>query len=77
MNATTVKVSPETRDRLRTFGGATMEDTINEALDALESAQFWKQAEAHAAWRRSLSPERLAEIDVRERDLDSITSRLR
>jgi hypothetical protein len=77
MPATTVKVSPETRDRLRTFGGATMEETINDALDALEAAQFWKQAEAHAAWRRSLPDERRVEIEERERALDSITSRLR
>lgn len=77
MTATTVKVSTETRDRLRTFNGSTIEETINEALDALDAAQFWQQAEAHAAWRRSLSQERQAEIKAREEALDSITSRLR
>jgi hypothetical protein len=77
MPVTTVKVSTETRDRLRTFGGATIEETINEALDALEAAQFWQQAEAHVAWRRSLPDERRAEIEARERALDSITGRLR
>ena len=77
MTATTVKVSTATRDRLRAFGGATMEETISEALDALEAAQFWQQAEAHAAWRRSLSDERRAEIEAGERTLDDITSRLR
>jgi hypothetical protein len=54
-----------------------MEETINDALDALEAAQFWKQAEAHAAWRRSLPDEQRVEIEERERALDSITSRLR
>ena len=50
---TTVKVSVETRDRLRSFGGATLEATIIEALDALEATRFWAQAETAAAWRRS------------------------
>jgi hypothetical protein len=54
-----------------------MDETINEALDALEAAQFWKQAEAHAAWRRSLPVERQVEIEEREQALDSIISRLR
>lgn len=77
MPATTVKVSTETRDRLRTFNGSTIEETINEALDALDAAQFWQQAEAHSAWRRSLSDERRAELEARDEALDSITSRLR
>ncbi len=46
-------------------------------FDALEAAQFWQQAEAHAAWRLSLPSERKAEIDKRERALDGISGRLR
>ncbi len=40
MAPTTVKASSETRDRLRSFGGATLDETINDALDALEVAEF-------------------------------------
>ena len=36
-------------DRLRGFGGATIEDTIIEALDALEATQFWRQADTYVA----------------------------
>lgn len=77
MTVTTVKVSTATRDRLRTFGGPTIEATINEALDALESAQFWQQAEAHATWRRGLPEDRRRAIDERERKLDEIVTRFR
>ncbi len=41
----------ETRDRIRRHGGATHEDTIVAALDALEAQDFWAQAERAAAWR--------------------------
>jgi hypothetical protein len=37
MKATTVKMSVETRDRIRALGGETYEDTIVEALDVLEA----------------------------------------
>lgn len=57
MKDTTVKVSTETRDRIRAMGGATHEDTIVEALDALESERFWKQAEEGKKWFDSLSEE--------------------
>lgn len=52
-----MKVSTETRERIRAFGGATHEDTIVEALDALESERFWQQAEAGKEWFDSLSPD--------------------
>jgi hypothetical protein len=61
MESTTVKLSVQTRDRIRALGGATYEETIVEALDLLEADRFWAQAEHAAAWRRSLSQ--------RERDL--------
>ena len=35
MASTTVKLSVETRDRIRALGGETYEETIVEALDAL------------------------------------------
>jgi hypothetical protein len=55
MAATTIKLSVETRERLRGLGGDTYEDTVIEALDALEANRFWAEAEAAAAWQSSLS----------------------
>jgi hypothetical protein len=46
--ATTVKVSEATRDRIRAYGGATHEETIIAALDALDAQSFWAQAERAA-----------------------------
>lgn len=65
--ATTVKVSTETRDRIRSFGGATLEETIVEALDALDEQRFWAQAERAADYRRQLPEgERLARKRVQD-----------
>lgn len=71
MASTTVKLSFETRDRIRALGGATYEDTIVEALDALEADRFWAQAEAAASFRcaqtdaeRERSAAREAEVDA-------------
>jgi predicted transcriptional regulator len=55
MAATTIKLSVETRERLRALGGATYEHTVIEALDALEANRFWSEAEAAAAWQSQLS----------------------
>ena len=60
MASTTVKLSVETRDRIRALGGATYEDTIVAALDALEADQFWAKAEAAASHLRSLTKEERA-----------------
>ncbi|MDO8361266.1 MAG: hypothetical protein Q7V88_00070 [Actinomycetota bacterium] len=57
MGSTTIKVSTETRERLRVLGGATCEEAIVAALDALEAGRFWSQAEAAAAHSRRLSAE--------------------
>lgn len=48
---TTMKITTETRDRLRTHvaPGETLEDVVVHALDLYEAAQFWTQAEAWAA----------------------------
>ena len=54
MKATTIKLSLETRDRIRSLGGETYEETIVEALDALETDRFWGQADAATKWRASL-----------------------
>lgn len=70
MGATTVKVSTQTRDRIRALGGATYEETIVHALDALEAAQFWTQVEAAAAWRRALPDDERARLAAREDDVD-------
>ena len=70
MASTTIKLSVETRERLRALGGATYEHTVVEALDALEANRFWGEAEAAATWQSSLSDterqrrhDALAEID--------------
>ncbi len=46
--ATTMKITAGTRDRLRALGGAgdSLEDVVVAALDAYESQQFWAAAEA-------------------------------
>lgn len=71
MAATTIKLSTETRDRIRALGGATYEDTIVEALDALEADRFWAQAEAAAAHRRSLSDDDRAQRAAEEAAIDA------
>ena len=48
---TTMKLSTDTRDRLRALGrdGESLEDVVVAALDAYEAQQFWFAAEAAAA----------------------------
>lgn len=71
MASTTVKLSVETRDRIRALGGVTYEETIVEALDALEADRFWGQAEAAAAARRSLTDEQRDALAARDADVDA------
>jgi hypothetical protein len=71
MKSTTVKLSVETRDRIRAFGGDTYEDTIVEALDVLEVDRFWAQADAAAAWRSSLPEADQQRLAARESELDA------
>ena len=54
MKTTTIKVSVQTRERIRSFGGETHEETIIDALDALEAERFWQQAEEGRSWFDSL-----------------------
>lgn len=70
MASTTVKVSTETRDRIRALGDGTLEDTIVEALDALETDRFWAQADAAAAWQHSLTDDERATSREREAEID-------
>jgi hypothetical protein len=76
MASTTIKLSVETRDRLKAMGGATYEETIIEALDALDAQQFWAEAEAAAAWRASQPPEVQARMRAEEDALDAALDRL-
>jgi hypothetical protein len=71
MKATTVKLSVETRDRIRALGGATYEETIVEALDVLEADRFWAQADAAAAWRLSLTDVDRERLAARDAEVDA------
>lgn len=75
--ATTIKLSVETRDRIKAMGGETYEDTIIEALDALDEQRFWAQADKYAAWRKSLSPAEEAELRAEEDAIDRAFRSLR
>jgi hypothetical protein len=66
-----VKLSVETRDRIRALGGDTYEDTIIEALDLLEADRFWAQADAAASWRRSLTDRERETLAAREAEIDA------
>ncbi len=76
MAVTTVKVSTETRDRIRSFAGPTLEHTINEALDALEAADFQRRADRYAAWRRDLPEQQRRRLDDQDRELDAVVEAL-
>ena len=70
MASTTVKVSTATRDRLKAIGGATLEESIIETMDALEETRFRARAEAAAAWRRSLPADDQARLEAVEAETD-------
>mgnify|MGYP001163048366 CR=1 FL=1 len=70
-SSTTIKLSVETRDRIRALGGDTYEDTIVEALDMYEDAQFWAQADAALAWRSSLPEAEREALIAREAEVDA------
>ncbi len=71
MASTTIKLSVETRDRIRALGGDTYEDTVVAALDLLEVQQFWQQAEAAAVWHRSVSGDDRARRVAEEAAVDA------
>ena len=68
--ATTMQVSEGSRDRLRELGrpGATLEETLVEALDALEREQFWAAADAAAKRRTAMTPAELGAVEAAEAD---------
>jgi hypothetical protein len=70
--ATTIKLSVETRDRIKAMGGETYEDTIIEALDALDRERFWAKADEYLAWRRALPAEEAARLDAADAELDLV-----
>lgn len=74
--STTIKLSVATRDRIRDLGGDTYEETIIEALDALETDRFWAQAEAAAAWRASLPEDERRRRREQEATIDAALDRL-
>jgi hypothetical protein len=69
--STTIKLSIETRDRIRALGGDTYEETIVEALDVYEDAQFWAQAAAASAWEASLPEEERALLKAEDDAIDA------
>lgn len=69
MPNTSIKVTTETRDRIKDLGGK-YEDTLTEALDLLEAARFWDQAEEGKRWLDSLSDEEQAERRARQDAID-------
>jgi hypothetical protein len=68
--ATTMKISEQTRDRLRAlqWDGATLEDVVVAALDGYEEDAFWSSAAAAAAAETSTQRARRqraeAEVDA-------------
>ena len=63
-----MQVSEASRDRLRSLGrqGATLEDTLIEALDALEREQFWVAADTALRRRQSMSSDERTAVEVAE-----------
>lgn len=76
MASTTIKLTVDTRDRIRAFGGATYEETIVEALDALDSDRFWTQVDAAVAARNSLPKAERERLDAETRAIDAAFDRI-
>jgi hypothetical protein len=73
---TTMKLSKETRDRLRALQshGNTLEDVVVAALDAYEAQEFWTAA---AAADVAETPDQRAERKRVEADVDAWLDSLR
>ena len=59
-------------EEIKAMGGETYEDTIVEALDALDSEEFWAEADRAVAWRRSQDPQRRRRMAEREAAVDAV-----
>lgn len=73
MPHTSIKVTTETRDRIKALGGK-YEETLIEALDLLEAERFWRQAEEGKRWLDSLTDEQRVERLARQDALDQAFS---
>ena len=60
MQPTTIRLSAQTRDSLKAFGGDTYEATVIEALEALDAQQFWTQVDSALEHRCRLSADERA-----------------
>lgn len=69
MPHTSIKITTETRDRIKSLGGK-FDETMTEALDLLEAARFWEQAEKGKRWLDSLSDDERADRRARHDALD-------
>ena len=70
--ATTIKVSRATRDRLRqAVPEGTLEQAISRALDALDEQQFWFECDAYRAELEALPAAEQAAIRAEEAQLDA------
>jgi hypothetical protein len=71
-DATTIKVSRATRDRLReAVPDGTLEQAVNRALDALEEQQFWFECDAYRAEFEALPAAQQQAIRAEEGQLDA------
>lgn len=50
--------------------GRTYEETIVEALDALDARRFWAEAEAYSKWRRDLPAAEREALAREEAEID-------
>lgn len=68
---TTIKLSTGVRDRLKTYGGDTYEDTIVKALDALDEIHVAARIDAYSRWRAGLSDEQRSQLAARDARIDA------
>ncbi len=61
----------ESPERLGVQAADTYDDSVSEVLDVHEAERFWAQAEAAAAWRRSLPEPRRAVLIAAEAEVDA------
>ena len=73
---TTMKITTDTRDRLRTHAasGETLEDVVVHALDVYEVERFWARAEA---WAAAETPAERTERKASEAEWDALMDGLR